>query len=448
MMNAEDKQDFLRACNPANLRYLSAIRGNLPSDHSEGFTYAMIGCGNGDLLTALAAANPEGVFFGFDGDTAALETAAANAAACRVENVKFAPADAATLLEASKTGTLTPAFNYVIANLTDSTQDLTATLQAAEALLTPGGLCYVAYNSGITSAIAPESFIVSYKAGATPTDTALAATKLTHLGSAKIRNNYIELSVPTAQHDALLAYDGKPGYESVKAAAQGAAVRHDVWTKPGLTQSDSEITRLQSFMFGATSPTTHIDPTFHYFGKKIDLATPLFTRLLTCLGDMPHSIGDMATMTEFAGVSQAELASGVQMLVAIGLVEPVRGAHTMAQGNYNHPMLATSYNQRLRGQSLEAGGTLLAAPTMGRPMLATTPMAMTLQALDQGGLAGAEPVLEKALAEAPSSVRSLFPAGSLDTSEARLNTAFHLLEDSANDWLLFCCVQGILQPAA
>src|SRR6218665_3344360 len=67
-MSIKETQDFIRGFNPVNLRYLSAIRGFVPADHSEGYIYGMIGCGNGELLTALAAANPEGVFFGFDSD--------------------------------------------------------------------------------------------------------------------------------------------------------------------------------------------------------------------------------------------------------------------------------------------------------------------------------------------------------------------------------------------
>ena len=72
-------------------------------------------------------------------------------------------------------------------------------------------------------------------------------------------------------------------------------------------------------------------------------------------------------------------------------------------------------------------------------------MVMTLQALDAGGLGGAEAILDQMLQDADPAVQAQIPAD-LSEADSRRNTAFRLLEQACRDWLLFCCVAGILEP--
>lgn len=449
MLSAEEKQDWLRAYSPTNLRYIGALRGYVPEDQTEGYTYALLNCGDGASLIALAACNPEGVFFGFDADAGKLAEASDTAVASGVENVKFVQADEAALKDALQSGALKPAFNYVVSNLIGMENEIGSTVTLASMLLAPGGMCYMAYPLTPGRIESQSAYVASYKPGETNTDVAHAAAlaaQMDYVGSAKARNNYIEFSVHPDHQPKLIEVRDQPVFESLKDFAIGGRLRHDVWVKPGMAKSDNQTNLLQSFSFAVARPSAYIDPKFTYFGKKLDLTTPLFTRLLNTLAETSYSIGDLIAHPDFANAAPDEIVGGVQMLIAIGVVEPTRGSYRLIGGNFDQPHFAGSYNQHLRDSAITEEGALLAAPMIGRPVLGTAPMIMTLQAIDQGGLKGAEELLDKMLVGASDDVQKIINTD-MSNVDARRNTAYRLLEQVAKDWLLFCYVNGIMQPA-
>ena len=443
-MTNESRQDWLRAISPTNLRYLSAIRGFVPADQVNGFTYAMLGCKSGALLVALAAANPEGQFFGFGASEDELAQGSAQAVACGIDNVKFVAASPEDLAAA-----LPGQFDFVVTNLVSASElDATRIIAAAAAMLKDTGLCYTAYNVTPSTSKTTNDFLLSYQAGSTNTDQAQDAARkhgLSYLGSAKLRNNYLELSAPAETHDSLLAQQGAAVYENLKDVAMNVSVRHDVFSKGNLG-AGTEAARLGGFTFGLPTPTGAVETQFSYFGRKVDLSTPLYTRLLTALADMPHSIGDLVAEPAFTGIAQEEIVAAVQLLCAAGIAEPTRDFGEMLQGDFNNLHFVGDYNRRLRDETVSEQGALLASPTLGRALLGSAPMVMTLQALDAGGLQGAEEILDGMLLNAPDSVKAQIPADLAD-KETRRNTAYRLLEQACKDWLLFCCVNGILKPS-
>ena len=74
---------------PVSLSYAAALRGVLPRRPGEAFTYAVLGGAEPNLLVGLAASNPEGQFYGFVPDEAALQAITAQAQSCDVGNVTF-----------------------------------------------------------------------------------------------------------------------------------------------------------------------------------------------------------------------------------------------------------------------------------------------------------------------------------------------------------------------
>lgn len=450
MLTLEERHEWLRTFSPANLRLVAAVRGYEIEVNEAGYAYAMLNCGDGESLIALAASNPEGVFFGFDGDAAKLEEAAAASAASGVDNVKFVQADTATLAEAVQNGALQPAFNYIVANLVESDgAAISAAVTLASNLAAPGALCYACYPVTPVKADSQTAYIMSYQAGTTNTDkaqTAGSTSELTYLGSAKIRNNYLEFSVHPDHQPALMEQHGKPVYENLKDMALGARLRHDVWIKPGARQNANAGALLAEFNFGIAAPSSYLNPQFRYFGKKLDLTTPLFARLLATLSETTHTIGDLLSLSDFQSATPEDVLSGLQVLIATGIVEATRGGYNPTGANFDHPQFAGSYNQRLRDKDIGDNGELLAAPMLGRPVLGTAPMLKTMQSMDQSGLRGAEEALDQLLLNASPGLKKMIGAD-LEDKDTRRNTSYRLLEQMVGTWLQFCYVNGILQPA-
>lgn len=497
-MSPTERLDYLRALSPTGLRYVSAIRGYVPA-FEESYTYCMLSCGDGEVLMALAASNPEGTFFGFDADAAHVQTATDRATKLGVTNVQFGHADALALAKAIKSGELpTPGFDFVVLNLIGqdlAPQEIGTMMDLANTTLVAGGILYMAYDiyqpltpeaplatlaqqtgsdklladlpkigasyfegnkgtlteleSALQSA-SPANFLAKYQQSGMKSNTEEAMTTaqaagLAYLGGAKVKANYLEFSAPQTAHEPLLKYHGQPLYETLKDFATNTSVRHDAWCKPGLTNSDNLAARFGQFTFAVTSPTSYIDPQYKYFDKKIDFSTPLFTRLINALATMPMSIGDLAQHPDIEGASAEDILSGVMMLVATGIAEPTR-TQLFAHGDASQVKLSGSYNQRLRDETI-TGSAYLAAPGLGRPVYGSPVIVLCLKALDAGGITGAEDLVDNWLQNANATVKAEIPADLTD-AVARRNTAFRLLEQVCQEWLAFCIVYGIMtQPA-
>ena len=129
---------------PEQLAMVALMRGNRAPALSEGFTYFEMGCGQGDSLNLLAAANPQGRFYGNDFNPSHVAGAQALASAAGLENV--------TILEKSfqELATLDlPQFDFICLHgiyAWISAENRKAIVDFIRTRLKAGGLVYVSYN--------------------------------------------------------------------------------------------------------------------------------------------------------------------------------------------------------------------------------------------------------------------------------------------------------------
>lgn len=139
---------YLRQFNPylspPNLRMVAALNGYAPPPGDD-FTYCELGCGMGDTLATLAAANPGGRFWGVDFHPEHVAAARRLAAAGGLENVQFLECDFDDLGREDL-----PPFDFVVAHGVlswISPAKRRTVIEFARARLEPGGIFFASYNA-------------------------------------------------------------------------------------------------------------------------------------------------------------------------------------------------------------------------------------------------------------------------------------------------------------
>ena len=135
---------FIPDLAPNGLRMAAAMNGLAPPPAAD-FDYCELGCAHGDTLVALAAACPEGRFFGVDLSADHIATAKRLARDGAVENVGFLEQDFEALLDEDIGD-----FDYIVAHgllSWVSPEKRAAIARFANAKLKPGGILYVSYNT-------------------------------------------------------------------------------------------------------------------------------------------------------------------------------------------------------------------------------------------------------------------------------------------------------------
>jgi SAM-dependent methyltransferase len=135
---------FMPQIAPPQLRLVAAMNGIAPPPEDD-FDYCELGCGSGDTLALLAAANPDARFVGVDMNREHIACASSLASRARLGNLRLLP----TAFEALTREQL-PNFDFVVAHgvlswVGPATMD--TVLDFARAKLKPGGLLYVSYNA-------------------------------------------------------------------------------------------------------------------------------------------------------------------------------------------------------------------------------------------------------------------------------------------------------------
>jgi ubiquinone/menaquinone biosynthesis C-methylase UbiE len=433
---------------PVTLSYVMALRGVKPRIPQDGFTYAELGCANSERIILFAACNPEGVFFGFDTNIEKLAWAAQKAEELGVKNITFSQASASELKQAVEGGVIGGnCFDYLVFNEPDNTQheNLGALSEAARILLKENGvfayryctydgarpdeqlfksltrhmlaeqpdkgealatqwrdLCHLYFKNNASDGTAFDKAIAegrgvewlrSISNGDTKTSKTLqvaqlfSGRELTYLGSANITSNYMELSAPEACHKALEAKRVHPLYESIKDLATHTVERIDLWGRETLQRTDNLVELFNSFTFGVTEPAEQIARTVTFQGKSISFVGPLYDSVISLASVMPITMGDLLHHGSLAQVDHVSLLSTVQLLIACGILYPMRGSF---QGgiDMSNPKLVGSYNQSLRKMRAEMQDYAFASVVTGRPIFFPALATMVLQNLDKGGMEG------------------------------------------------------------
>jgi SAM-dependent methyltransferase len=135
---------FSSELTPNFLNYVALINCISPIPLESGFNYCDLGCGNGVTPTVLAAANPQGKFYGIDFNPIHIENAQELAVAGKVENVSFLHNSFAELEDL-----LLPEFHFIAVHAVYawiSPENRQHLLNFIHRHLVPGGLVYLDYN--------------------------------------------------------------------------------------------------------------------------------------------------------------------------------------------------------------------------------------------------------------------------------------------------------------
>jgi hypothetical protein len=431
---------------PVSLSYVMALRGIRPRLPNEPFAYGEVGCGAAERLILFAACNPEGTFFGFDPDLAVLSRAAEMAESLNLRNITFSQASAKDLKDALAKGVIgEKCFDYLVHNEIDNParEDMVAMKDIVKSLLRENGILalrYRLYDQGDISrqlfedltrqflaeqpnageALAKEwrqictNYLANNLAQMDAFDKALsegkgvawlkqqapASTKpsktlavaeafsgrdFTFLGSGNIAGNYMELSTPEAAHGALSTRRMHPLYEALKDLAAHQSERIDLWAREPLQRSDNLVALFGGFTFGTTEPPERVARTVTFQGKSFSFVGPLYDGILSMATVIQVTMGDLVNHESLKGIDPLTILNTVQLLVACGLLQPMR-ASFVGGVDMGHPKLLGSYNQSLRHAQLDLQDYAFASPVAGRPIIFSGMNALVLQALDKGGL--------------------------------------------------------------
>jgi hypothetical protein len=431
---------------PVTLSYVMALRGIQPRLPSDPFAYGELGCGSAERLILFAACNPEGTFFGFDPNLEVLSKAAETAEKLNLRNITFSQASIKDLKEALANGVIgEKCFDYLVYNEIDNPgrEDLAVVKDIVKSMLRDNGifaLRYRLYEQGDSSrqlfddltrqtlAEQPNATEVLAKewrqlctnyfsnnlaqmdafdqalsegkglawlkqqipASTKPSKTlavseAFSGRDFTFLGSGNIASNYMELSTPEAAHAALSARRMHPLYEAIKDLAMYQSDRIDLWAREPLQRSDNLVALFGGFTFGTTEPPERLARTVTFQGKSFSFVGPLYDGILSLATVIQVTMGDLVNHESLKGNDSVTILNTVQLLVACGLLQPMRSSF-VGGVDMSNPKLMGSYNQSLRQAQLDLQDYAFASSVAGRPIFFSGMNALVLQALDKGGL--------------------------------------------------------------
>ncbi|HEU0118623.1 MAG TPA: methyltransferase regulatory domain-containing protein [Alphaproteobacteria bacterium] len=489
---------------PVSLSYAAALRGVKPRRPGENFTYADVACTDSDLLTCLAASNPEGRFFGLVADDAARTKAEEQARQRDVKNVTFvagSPRNLAAQLDANPN--LVPILDYLVCDESVTALaplERNAVFAIAEKNLKPGGLFnykyraydrdddalrfvirefapemdgsqaveflgelkklgsdFLAKHSDVAAKLdaciaqkTPDDFFSIYESGESRSATfntlvALNPRGMIYAGDSDLPSNYLELSVPPQAQDVILKCRTNPLYESVKDYALNRPVRSDIWCRGPVPQATEISDLFGGFTYGITRSREDVPASVTVQGKTIDLSSQLYVKLVDLLTLMPASVGDFLAHPDGKGYAPLEVVGAMQILVALGIAQPMRGLHEVTNiSSASQPRLVGGFNQHL-DKTAVTGRLWLASPVAGGAMLISARDALVMQALGRGGLVNSVsalmPELQR-LAKNPAQAAAV-----MDVAEPTPEVARSMIEDVVTKSLVQWYAYGLLEAA-
>ena len=487
---------------PVSLSYVAALRGYMPRKPGEAFAYAMANCTHPEILVALAASNPEGKFYGFVSDTDLCSRATRLAADRQVDNVWFLGLKISAIAKGEVT---LPEFDYLVCD--ESQKILTnaeraAVFDIAASQLRPNGLFNYAYRaygdafealrflvrevspdltpeqasdflleikklghlylktrpdlaSKLDQAIArnvPDEFFALFDEGGEThsntfnTVTAMRSHGMVYAGAGQIGSNYIELCIPAEAQPIIVNCQQNPLYEAIKDFAAMAAVRSDIWCRSTAVKSASPAQLFGGFTYGITLPEDKVPPSIDVFGKAVDVSAPVYRKLISLMTLQPAAIGDVLQDAEGKLFTPAEVVDAVQILVALGVARPMRGAREANNvSSVAQPRFAGNFNRYIDKLSVNGDELPMASPVMGDVVSVSSRDVLVMQALNRAGLANSVsallPELER-LAKNPASAAQI-----TDTATPTEETAYKMINDVVSQSIVQWYAYGLLEAA-
>ncbi len=410
---------------PPQLRLVAALNG-IASPPEDDFDYCDLGCGSGDTLVLLAAANPNARFVGVDFNAVHVAKAKALASRARVANV--------TVLESSFDELARedlPKLDFIVAHgvLSWIGGDTAETVLAfAQARLKPGGLLYVSYDAqpgwaaveplrrlmldhtagmksssmeraraGVAYAQRLADAGAAYFAG-NPTAKsmlalmrtgglayvvheyfnanlrplyfadvarAMAAHDLAFVGQLPLHENVPDFAMPPAARKLAATTHDRVALEMLKDFAANQLFRSDVYVKGRAARSETEM-RLyfEQVPFGLMVPAPAVKREVKLPLVTIDYRSPVYDAVLGRLEEGPASAIELSEHPALGQLGATRIGDCLRNLVFGGQVVPMRRlAATVTDAPAT---LRLPFNEVAIDEALAADGPLaLASPATG-----------------------------------------------------------------------------------
>ena len=492
---------------PVALSYIAALRGIKPRRPGDAFTYGLIGGADPDLLIGLAASNPEGQFYGLITKDDVYKSATANATARKVANMHFIKTDLHNLADLLRANpSLLPPLDVLVCDPQEASSpsgDRTALFDLAAKFIKPNGLFVYGYQTNanpvdnlrflvrefapemdakqafdfllelkklgtlffktqgdlvarLDQAIArnqPDMFFDLFKDGSASSESfntivALRPRGFTYAGDTTIATNYVELSIPPEAQPLIVECRDNPLYECIKDFTLNRTARIDIWCRQPAITSTEPAELFGGFAYGITRPRDQVPADMTAQGKTLRLDSPLYTAIIDLMTLMPVTIGDILS-TEAAKIFPvADVVEAVQVLVACGVAQPMRGARILKSESVTsiaQPRLVGSFNQYLDKTNVTGDGMLFASAVLGDVIRLPARDALVMQALDRAGLANSADALFQELQKLAANPAEA--ARIMDVAEPTADTARTMIEDVVTESIVRWYAYGLLEAA-
>jgi len=375
--------DFM---SPVLLNYLAALHGFAPRSLQRAFNYCELGCGGGMTTNTLAAAYPQGNFYGVDMNPAHI--AYARQWAELLNNIQFIEANLSTL-----DGNQLPAFDFITIHGVYSwvsPQTRRAIVDFIQDKLCPGGIILISYNAMPGSALIQpiREMMLAYTSGiagdtrtlvndgiaylrylceheaAYFTDNPMAKTAVEHIldrntdylaheffnahwtpfyfmevaetmaaidltfvGTLPVHANYLEITIPSTFREFFQTAPDRIVLERHKAFVRNERFRRDVYIKSatGSVEGAARLPLFEEFYFGTEQETVQQEITLQNGNEEIQLSyngEPSQT-IATSLLAHPQTLTELiSTEPNLADFPAEEVLDAINMLCIGGEIRP------------------------------------------------------------------------------------------------------------------------------
>ncbi len=368
---------------PVVLNYVAALNGLPIIDLNEGFRYCDLGCGSGLTLTTLAAAYPQGEFWGVDFNANHIRMGRARVEATGLTNVKFVEASFTKLNELEF-----PKFDYIAINGTLSwlgSDPRSGALEFMGNTLQEGGLAYLHYMSmpghmyqppicrlasdyynQLTGDLEEKVFLTKeflrgflqtqklYFEQSPPAkgfiqrmldsstslflhdylsnvreayyfadiDKMMIQHGCYYAGSAEYFCNHLQLVVPIESRDLFRGVRDRSGIEAIKDFVGVIGGRTDVFIKSASGQPVAmKADPLENMIFGGMSfPDNQM--TINFPGAAVQLSSEPAASLIGVLKEKPRSLAELYKLDALAAYGSHEVRKALTQAIAARKIEP------------------------------------------------------------------------------------------------------------------------------
>jgi SAM-dependent methyltransferase len=396
---------------PALLNYVAALNGCRPQPLDRPFTYCELGCGNGQTVTVLAAANPNGSFYGCDFNPSHIATAQRWAEAGEVGNLALLERSFEQLSDAEIPDLDFIALHGVYSWISPISRR--AILAFIQRKLKPGGFVYVSYNclpgwataaplqrlmvelaistngdtvekveaatallkrlkeidTGFVKNNVGASAFLDRVAAATPNYLAheylnrswtlfyfadvareLAAVKLSFVGSATTVDNHPQLLMGKEALAVLAEEQSRERRQLVQDFLINQRFRRDIFVKGHRSLSPAKIQReVSALAVGLLKPASEVSYEGRSLGGTFKFDTKAAHAVIERLADGPQTIGDLSGNPNGEALPSAELLRAIHDLIAARQIAPFATAPTgrPTVGSPTRYALAAAYNRAI-----------------------------------------------------------------------------------------------------